>query len=109
MNTISFNQKQEPSVTGGAIVELVVRVPDGEEKTLRGRNAWALDALIKAGDASVTPITQSGPRWSSYVHRLRKTGIAVSTIDEKHGGPYQGTHARYTLQTPISVVREVRA
>ena len=68
---------------------------------LQGRNAWALDHLIKAGEEGCTPITAPGPRWSSYVHKLRALGLAIR---EAHGGPYKGTHARYILQ---SVVRRV--
>ena len=70
----------------------------------KGRDAWALDELIKAGEQGCTPIDTPGPRWSSYVHKLRALGLAIVTVREAHGGPYKGTHARYILQ---SVVRRV--
>jgi hypothetical protein len=69
---------------------------------LTGRFAWALGALIHAGAIGCTPITAPGPRWSGYVHKLRhKYGLSIATIDEEHGGPYSGTHARYVLQQHV--------
>jgi hypothetical protein len=70
--------------------------------TLTGRFAWALGALINAGATGCTPISTPGPRWSGYVHKLRhKYGLSIATIDEEHGGPYSGTHARYVLQQRV--------
>lgn len=89
---------------------IVVRV--GEDPTPRklvGRDAWALRNLIAAGDAGCTPIDHPGPRWSHYVWKIRGAGIAVETIDEKHAGPYAGSHARYVLRSPVSIIEEVRS
>ena len=69
-----------------------------------GRDAWALGALIHAGAAGVTPITNPAPRWSGYVHKLRNRGLDIVTIDEEHGGPYSGFHARYQLRTRVEFV-----
>lgn len=74
------------------------------ETFLRGRDEWALQQLLAAGERGCTPITNPAPRWSSYVHKLRRLGIAIETIHEPHGGPYPGTHARYVL---LSVVEPV--
>jgi Winged helix domain len=60
--------------------------------------------LISAGLVGVTPIDRPAPRWSHYVYKLRRAGIHVETIDEAHGGPYAGHHARYILRTPLRVV-----
>jgi hypothetical protein len=77
---------------------------DGQERVVRGRYAWALAELVKAGPAGCTPITQPGPRWSGYILKLRKAGIEIETIHEMHGGAYAGHHARYVLRSPIEVV-----
>lgn len=77
---------------------------DGMERSENGRNAWALAELAKAGTDGLTPITMPGPRWSSYVLKLRKKGISIETQWEKHDGPYRGEHARYVLRSPIEIL-----
>ena len=93
------------------IVELRARIGDenGPIITVKGREAWALDQLVQAGDRGCTPIDQPAPRWSHYVYLLRRDGVAVETITENHGGSYSGHHARYCLRTPVTVIGEVRA
>ena len=68
---------------------------------VEGRDLWALERLIRAGAAGCTPITEPGPRWSSYVHKLRRAGIRIETRYEPHGGPYPGNHARYILRSRV--------
>jgi hypothetical protein len=61
---------------------------------IHGRDAWALQELVKAGPAGCTPIDHPGPRWSAYVHKLRKLGIPTSrqsTSATAHHSP-AGTH-----------------
>ncbi len=53
--------KRNPSLTMSVRVE-----PAGEMLTFTGRFAWALQKLIEAGDAGVTPLDAPGPRWSGY-------------------------------------------
>lgn len=77
--------------------------------TFNGRVAWALDNLIREGARGCTPITHVGPRWSDYVFKLRKAGVVVETIDEKHEGAYAGSHARYVLRSPVTVLGLVRS
>ena len=77
---------------------------DGAERSAKGRDAWALGELLKAGAGGVTPIDNPGPRWSGYVLKLRKAGIVIQTIYEMHGGPFAGKHARYVLRSPIEVI-----
>jgi hypothetical protein len=96
------------------IENLTVRVvASGDVLRFRGRDAWALHCLIVAGDAGCTPICHPGPRWSGYVFKLRRAGLDIETITEKHAAPYAGTHARYVLRTTVQVVyvaaREVAA
>jgi len=47
---------------------------------VKGREAWALRALMLAGAAGCTPIDTPGPRWSSYVHKLRRLGIEIESV-----------------------------
>jgi hypothetical protein len=69
---------------------------------LKGRDAWALTELVRAGDLGCTPIDTPGPRWSGYVHKLRRRyGLDIMTVSEPHGGPYKGTHARYILRSVV--------
>jgi len=77
--------------------------------SFRGRDAWALDALVTAGEHGVTPIERPAPRWSHYIHRLRKAGLVVETIHEAHAGAYAGTHGRYVLRSTVEVIEVERA
>ena len=80
-------------------------LPDGPTFTVSGRNAWALLELVKAGPHGCTPIDHPGPRWSGYVHNLRREhGIAIETLHEPHKGPFPGTHARYVLRNEVEIV-----
>lgn len=71
--------------------------------TITGRTAWALLSLMRAGTKGCTPIDRPAPRWSDYVFRLRNVGVDVETINENHGGPYSGQHARYVLRDMVTV------
>lgn len=82
--------------------------PEGAVQTFKGRVAWALDALVRAGTRGVTPIERPAPRWAHYIFVLRRSGVTVETIHEPHGGAYSGTHARYLLRSPVEVIAEVR-
>jgi hypothetical protein len=74
--------------------------------TVCGRDAWALLALKAANDTGCTPIDHPGPRWSGYVHKLRKAGIVIETIRETHGGPFAGQHARYILRSLVTILEK---
>jgi hypothetical protein len=80
--------------------------PDGVWQIAKGRDAWALLELEKAGKRGCTPITTPGPRWSAYVFNLRGMGLIIETIHESHEGPFSGTHARYVLHSQISILEE---
>jgi hypothetical protein len=71
-----------------------------------GRDEWALDRLRKAGRKGCTPITEPAPRWSAYVHNLRKLGVEIETIHEPHEDQFPGHHARYVLRSTVSVTKE---
>lgn len=87
------------------VTSMTVRRPDGSLLPVKGRLAWALNVLIERGAEGVTPITAPAPRWSAYVHKIkREHGIAIETVTEGHRGAFAGTHARYVLRTPLEVV-----
>ena len=89
------------------VISITVEV-DGQFKVIKGRDAWALAELISAGNRGVTPIERPAPRFSHYCWKLRRAGIHIDTIDEKHGGAYAGTHARYVLRTSLRIVDVIR-
>lgn len=92
------------------VTKLEIRVGGHEGRTVkvRGRDAWALDALLRAGERGVTPIERPAPRWSHYIFKLRRAGLVVETIDEPHAGTYAGHHARYVLRSSVEVLEEER-
>jgi len=75
-----------------------------EDRIAVGRDGWALMQLVNAGGAGLTTLQNPAPRWSHYVWKLRGLGIDIETIDESHGGPFAGTHARYKLKSRVRVV-----
>lgn len=82
---------------------------DGRRIILDGRQGWALARLVAAGAAGLTPITEPAPRWSSYIHKLRRLGIAIETIDESHAGEFAGRHARYRLFSQVEILTQEAA
>jgi hypothetical protein len=81
--------------------------PDGLPFEVKGREAWALENLVQAGNRGCTPIDHPGPRWSAYVHKLRhKRGLVIETVDEGHDGPFAGTHARYVIHSQVTVLQK---
>lgn len=88
-------------------MKIHVSFPDEPKRPvveLSGRKAWALMKLAEAGEVGVTPIDMPGPRWSGYVHELRRTyGFDIETRHEPHGPPFPGTHARYVLHNTVAI------
>jgi hypothetical protein len=81
-----------------------IRLPDGSQQSFAGREAWTLRQLVDAGPIGVTTIDHPAPRWSHYVFKLRRAGLTITTEYEAHSGTYPGTHGRYRLETPVTVV-----
>ena len=85
-----------------------VRIGEGEaavEKTLFGRFAWTIVKLLEAGERGISSIDEVGPRVAHYVWVLRRReGIAIESIDEKHGGRFPGRHSRYRLKTKVGLI-----
>ena len=86
-----------------ANVPFVVTSRDGTkfETTVSGRMRWALERLVKAGATGCTALETPALRWAAYVHFLRRRHIEIETVEEPHGGPFPGTHARYILRSGV--------
>ena len=80
------------------MLTLTVELDDGHTVWVCGRAAWALKRLKKAAAASCAVFDIRAPRWSSYVHRLRKLGLVIDTVREGHRDRFPGHHARYVLR-----------
>lgn len=92
------------------VVEIHVRIGDEAApiKRFRGRFAWTLAALIDAGPKGITTLERPAPRLSHYIFRLRRDGVPIATEEERHAGPFAGSHARYRLSVPVFAVNEIR-
>jgi hypothetical protein len=88
---------------------IVIRMPSGSCLTFTGREAWTLRRLLEAGSAGVTTIDHPAPRWSHYIFKLRTAGLDITTNYERHTGPFPGTHGRYRLKTPVTVLVHAEA
>ena len=82
----------------------VRRLDTDEILSTKGRESWCLAQLVTTGPKGFTTVERPAPRISHYVFQLRKRGLPVQTIEEAHGGPYRGTHARYCLDVPLAIV-----
>lgn len=70
---------------------------------LRGRLAWAMLELVKAGDTGITPLHNPAPRVSHYVMCLRRKGVAIDTDMQPHGGAFPGEHGVYRLKSAVTI------
>lgn len=87
-------------------MKLTARIETGETRQtlhLRGRQAWALMELLKAGETGITSRQNPAPRISAYVHSLRRKGVSIDTDWEKHGGTYPGEHGVYRLRSAVKI------
>ncbi|MEM6623657.1 MAG: helix-turn-helix domain-containing protein [Pseudomonadota bacterium] len=83
---------------------MVKKEQDERRIGLKGRAAWALAELEKAGSGGITSWDYPGVRLSDAIFRLRQAGFVIETIREQHGGKFPGSHGRYCL---IKVGQEV--
>jgi hypothetical protein len=83
-----------------------VRTPlSAQPKRIHGRCAWTLRRLIKAGPNGLSSAeVPAGLRLSAYILKLRRAGIGIVTMQERHGGDFAGTHGRYRLSQSIEIV-----
>jgi hypothetical protein len=87
---------------------LIAVLPHGwDVAALNGRNAQILDLLIDRGAAGLSAAEVApGVRLAAHIERLRKAGVPINTVHERHGGPFAGHHARYRLAREVKRVPE---
>ena len=89
------------------ITRLVIERQDTHEiLVFRGREAWCAAHLIDVADDGVTSFERPAPRWSDYIFKLRRRGLSIETVEEKHGGTYRGEHGRYFLRVAVRVLEQ---
>jgi hypothetical protein len=98
-----------PRVLGtGAVIELTAVIDGKLPQAFFGRQAWALNELVAVGETGCTSITTPGPRWSDYIFKLRRGGVSIETVDERHGGSFSGSHARYVVRSSVRMIEIIR-
>lgn len=84
--------------------------PDGMPITVIGRDSWLLAELLRVGGRGLTTMMlPAGVRVSHSVYKLRRAGLIIETIDERHDGPFAGNHARYVLRSAVTVLSDAPA
>jgi hypothetical protein len=74
----------------------------GTTHSAKGRDAWALWELIRAGAAGCTVLIYPSARLSAYIHTLRTDyALSIETLYEVHDGPFKGVHGRYVLRAKV--------
>ena len=76
-------------------------LPNGQNLTISGWNAWALHQLHATGEEGCTPIDHPAPRWAGYVSFLRRIGFDIETRLVRHNGQLPDTCARYVLRSNV--------
>ncbi len=70
---------------------------------LKGRLAWTMLELVKAGEKGITPLHNPAPRVSHYVMTLRRKGVDIDTDMQPHGGALTGEHGVYRLKSAVTI------
>jgi hypothetical protein len=70
---------------------------------LKGRLAWTMLELVKAGDKGITPLHNPAPRVSHYVMTLRRKGVAIDADIQAHDGAFPGEHGIYRLKSTVTI------
>lgn len=70
---------------------------------LSGRIGETLFLMHRAGNEGITAMENPAKRLAAYVHSLREMGFEITTEREPHGGPYPGYHARYRLESIVTL------
>jgi len=86
------------------LLTLCVRMDDAPPFVVTGQTAKALHALVAAGDKGITAMECGGWafRLAAYVRELRKRGLAIETMRERHDDA-GGWHGRYVLRSAVIV------
>ena len=78
--------------------------PDSQPFTVSGQTAKTLKALVAAGGKGVTAL-ECGAwafRLAAYVAVLRKLGLAIETMRERHND-WGDWHGRYVLHSSVTI------
>ena len=70
------------------------------------RAMFLLDALVMAGASGITTIEFPGVRVSAGILHLRRAGVDVQTIYEKHSGEFAGRHGRFVLRSRVEPITD---
>ncbi|SEQ46375.1 winged helix domain-containing protein [Thalassovita taeanensis] len=70
---------------------------------LKGRLAWTMLELVKAGESGITSLHNPAPRISHYVMTLRRKGVVIDTEMQPHGGAFPGEHGVYRLKSAVTI------
>lgn len=72
------------------------------------RERKMLDALIRAGATGCNFYDDPAPRWAASIHKLRKRGLIIETVRERHEGEFPGHHARYVMRSMVKSEGEAK-
>lgn len=72
---------------------------------LSGYNRWALETLIAAGGKGCIPLELPAPRWSAYIHNLRRVGVPIATFAEPCSHSEKRKRCRYVLAASVEPVQ----
>lgn len=81
--------------------------PSGQPFTVSGQIAKVLLALLKAGEAGITPLAREtwSLRLSDHVRTLKnRHGLVIVTLWAKHD---EGRHARYVLRSTLTIIEVI--
>lgn len=101
-------ESDRPEPTTGKPVKATLKVRlDGSPVTLEGRLAQTLELLIQTGTRGFTSGEASPLGWarrtSHYVHKLRRMGFPIVTLQERVMDARVG---RYVLTAPVVVLTD---
>jgi hypothetical protein len=86
------------------LIDLRNELAEETKHQIEGAYTLTLRMLARIDAQLMTPIDHSGPRWSGYVHKVRKLGLQIETMTERRGGPFAGHHARYVLFLRVCIL-----
>ena len=87
-------------------MKIKAKIETGDEPlvlTLKGRLAWTLMELERAGQQGITSLQNPAPRISHYVLILRRKGVLIETVRRAHEGPFPGIHGVYRLASVVTI------
>ena len=86
------------------LIDLRNELAEETKHQIEGAYTLRLRMLARIDARLMTPIDHPGPRWSGYVHKVRKLGLQIETMTDRHGGPFASHHARYVLCLRVCIL-----